>query len=120
MLAKFSLLNCMLFALILVSASCSKKDSTTDTTPGGTNTPGNISITSSSFPSETKVKVGTTVKWTNNDSMAHTVTSDDGTTFDSGNLAVGSAFTYKATVAGTYNYHCNYHGGMTGTLIVEN
>ncbi|CAN5144188.1 hypothetical protein BH20BAC1_BH20BAC1_06190 [soil metagenome] len=114
-----NLLTALLFFLV---ASCSKKsDNSSANNPGGGGATGNaISITSSTFPATFTVKVGTTLKWTNNDSMAHTVTSDDGSTFDSGNLAAGASYSYKFTTAGTYNYHCDYHAGMTGSIVVQN
>ncbi len=76
-------------------------------------------------PSSVTVKVGTIIKWTNSDSYSlHTATSDDGGTFNSGNIAFGDSYTpgcsynYTTTKAGTYPYHCNIHAGMKGTLIV--
>lgn len=73
-----------------------------------------------SFSPATKtVAKGTVVKWTNSDSYAHTVTSDDGTTFDSDNIGGGSTYSYTANTAGTFHYHCKIHGvTMAGTLIV--
>ena len=71
-------------------------------------------------PATLTVKTGTTVTWKNNDDIAHTVTSDDGTTFDSGTLAAGASFSFTANTGGTYAYHCTIHSGMTATLIVTN
>ncbi len=77
-----------------------------------------VSISNFSFqPQSLQVKVGSTVTWTNNDSTAHTVTSDTGV-FDSGTLAVGSTFAFTFTQPGTYTYHCNIHPSMTGTIVV--
>jgi plastocyanin len=70
-------------------------------------------------PGTITVKVGTTVKWTNSDYYSsHTVTSDDGTSFNSGSVASGSSFSYTPTAAGTFPYHCSIHAGMNGTLVV--
>jgi plastocyanin len=96
--------------------SCSKSDS-------DPNTPGNplvttINITGMSFPATTTVAKGTKVSWNNADGTAHTVTSDDNTSFSSGNLAAGATFVYQANTVGTFPYHCNYHAGMIGTLVV--
>ncbi len=72
-------------------------------------------------PSSVTVKVGTTVKWTNSDYYwAHTATSDDGATFNSGNLATGASYSYTPTTAGTFLYHCNVHADMKGTLKAPN
>src|ERR1700676_600359 len=56
-------------------------------TPSGPTTAVSISTatgTLGSAPTSISIKVGTTVIWTNTTSAPHTVTSDDGTTFDSG------------------------------------
>ena len=71
------------------------------------------------FPPTTTVAKGTTVKWVNNDNMTHTATSDDGTTFDSGNIAAGASYSVVASKAGTFTYHCNIHPTMTATLVVN-
>ncbi len=69
-------------------------------------------------PTTLTVRVGTTIIWKNVSSVPHTVTSDDGTTFDSGNVAVGGTFRFTFTTAGTYSYHCNIHPYMRATIIV--
>jgi plastocyanin len=110
---------------LLMVASCSKSDSSGTTPPpppggggGGTTTGSTINITGMSFPSNTSVKKGTTVTWNNKDGMAHTVTSDNGTSFSSGNLAAGASYSYTANTVGTFDYHCDYHSGMVGKLTV--
>lgn len=79
----------------------------------------NISIKGFAFnPDSLTVKVGTTVKWTNDDSVVHTVTSDTGL-FDSGDLNPGDVFSFTFTAAGTYAYHCiPHHANMKGTVVV--
>jgi plastocyanin len=74
------------------------------------------------IPSTVTVKKGTVVIWINKDSYGHTVTSVDGTSFNSGNVNGGSSFTYMANTVGTFNYQCNYHVsmGMVGVLTVTN
>ena len=111
--------------LALAFMSCSKSnDDTTPTPPGGNGGGGGggtsttINVYNMAFPASTSVKKGTTVKWYNQDGYAHTVTSDDGSTFSSGNLAAGATYTYTANKAGSFSYHCNYHTGMIGTLVV--
>lgn len=116
-----SVLSIIVLILMLVSISCSKsKNTTANNGTGGTGvTPGTVSIANMAFgPSSLSVKVGTTVTWKNNDSYAHTVTSDDGTSFNSGNIGGGASFSYVTKTAGTFAYHCNIHSGMTATLTV--
>ena len=68
-------------------------------------------------PEDLTINVGDTVVWTNNDDSPHTVTADDDE-FNSGNLAEGATWSYTFTEAGTYDYHCNYHSSMTGSVTV--
>lgn len=104
----------------LILFSC-KKDSNTYSTPPGGGTSPVVSMYNMAFaPATITVAKGTVVKWQNNDTYAHTVDSNDGTTFSSGNIGGGGSFSYTATVAGTFNYHCLIHGvAMSGTLIVN-
>jgi plastocyanin len=69
-------------------------------------------------PTMLTIKVGTTVIWKNVSSVPHTVTSDDGQTFDSGNMAVGGTFQFTFKNAGTFSYHCNIHPYMRATIVV--
>jgi plastocyanin len=67
-------------------------------------------------PETLTIRPGTTVTWKNMSSVPHTITSDDGQTFDSGNIAPGGTFSFKFTVAGSYPYHCNIHPYMRATV----
>ncbi len=104
----------------VIDISCSKSSSSNTNPPAGGTTGSAISIYNMSFsPSSKTVAIGTVVKWTNNDGYPHTVTSNDGTSFDSGNMSAGGTYSYTPMVAGTYAYHCTIHGmAMSGTLIV--
>lgn len=64
------------------------------------------------------VKSGTTVTWTNDDSVAHTVTSDTGSVLNSSSIAPGQSFSFTFTTPGTYAYHCAIHPGMKATIVV--
>jgi plastocyanin len=70
-------------------------------------------------PADITVKKGTTVAWTNQDSVTHTVTEDDGQPGPaSGALANGQRYAYTYNTAGTFKYHCTIHPNMTGTVTV--
>ena len=69
-------------------------------------------------PSMLTIRVGTTVIWKNVSSVPHTVTSDDGQTFDSSNIAVGGTFRFTFKNIGTFSYHCNIHPYMRATIVV--
>jgi len=72
-------------------------------------------------PSEIKIKVGSTVKWTNNDGTTHTVTSDSGGKgeLNSNQLADGESYEHVFDTKGIFNYHCSIHTGMKGKVVVE-
>lgn len=79
----------------------------------------NVSISNFTFiKNSMTIAQGTTVTWTNNDSVAHTVTADDGS-FNSGNINPGQSFSYTFNTNGTFTYHCSIHTTMTGTIIVK-
>ena len=69
-------------------------------------------------PSTVTINVGESITWTNHDTVAHTATSNDGTTFNKP-LAAGATATVAFSVAGTYAYHCSIHPSMTGSIIVS-
>lgn len=66
---------------------------------------------------EITVPVGTTVTWTNNDPVAHTVT-DVYQAWDSGLFEEGGTFSMTFTEPGTYDYYCIPHPMMIGKVIV--
>ena len=81
----------------------------------------NVSIKGFAFnPAAITVVIGenSTVTWTNQDSVTHTVTSDTGA-FNSGDLSSGQTFTHTFTTPGTYSYHCSIHTYMQGVVTVE-
>jgi amicyanin len=68
-------------------------------------------------PQELKVKAGTTVTWTNEDDIPHTVVSPSA--FRSKVLDTDGKYSFTFTTPGTYKYFCSLHPHMTGTVIVE-
>ena len=70
-------------------------------------------------PATLKVKNGARIKVSNDDSAPHTVTADDGHSFDSGTVNSGASTTVQAPAAGTYAYHCTIHPFMKGKLVVQ-
>jgi plastocyanin len=68
-------------------------------------------------PQELKVKAGTTVMWTNEDDIPHTVVSPNN--FRSKALDSEDKFSFTFTTPGTYKYFCSLHPHMTGTIVVE-
>ncbi|HTE21520.1 MAG TPA: cupredoxin family copper-binding protein [Candidatus Limnocylindria bacterium] len=66
------------------------------------------------------VKKGTTVTWTNKDSVQHSVVPDtESNAFDGSELlAKDASYSFTFSVPGTYAYHCGPHPNMTGTVTV--
>ncbi|MCC6790150.1 MAG: cupredoxin family copper-binding protein [Thermomicrobiales bacterium] len=69
-------------------------------------------------PGTIEIAAGTTVTWTNTDSVPHTV-SQTGGGFESGKLDQGQRFSFTFDEPGPYEYFCQYHPNMTGTIIVS-
>jgi len=79
-----------------------------------------IAISSFKFnPATLKVKVGAKIKIVNNDAVAHTVTSDDGTSFDVAVPAKTTVIFNAPATKGKYAYHCTIHPTMHGLLVVK-
>jgi len=77
------------------------------------------------LPQSVTIKAGGTVTWSFQ-SLAHTVTFNQpappGTPADLGTVAAPYSNTMISrvfTTAGTFNYHCSIHPGMTGVVIVQ-
>ncbi len=107
------------------SSSGSGKDSksTSSAKPAASSSAssGTVTVKAANFafdPKTVTVKKGQEVKWVNEDSAPHNVTSDDGT-LKSKDFSQGGSFTYKATKAGTFNYVCTIHPQMKATLVVQ-
>jgi plastocyanin len=71
-------------------------------------------------PDTVKVKVGSTITWTNYDSVEHNVTSHGGSQdFASKNFSEGAGFSIKVEKPGIIHYLCTIHpASMNGTIVV--
>lgn len=71
-------------------------------------------------PDTLKVKVGSTIKWTNYDSVEHNVTSEGGVAkFASKDFGEGGTYEIKVTKPGIIHYECTIHpASMNGTIEV--
>jgi len=85
----------------------------------------NATVKISNFQFTPKVLIvapGTTVEWVN-EAGRHTVEADDGS-FKSDVLKQGDKFAHKFDKAGSYAYHCEFHGekggkDMAGKIVVR-
>jgi plastocyanin len=82
-----------------------------------------ISIKGFAFnPNQPSVAKGATITWTNDDGTTHTVTSGvPGTPSGKFNqsLDAGKTFSFTFTEIGTYEFFCNIHQTMRGTVTVK-
>ncbi len=69
-------------------------------------------------PNRIEITAGTTVAWTNNDPLVHTITADDGS-WDSGAIEPGKTWVHTFTQPGEYAFHCTPHPFMKGVLVVR-
>jgi len=87
---------------------------------------GNYDVSGTSFyiPLNLEVTRGTNVIWVNDDSVLHTVQSqnDKGEViglFNSAPLQTGETFEYTFDEAGLYNYYCSFHPWRVGIITVR-
>lgn len=109
MAKKLAVVTIVLVLAAMVGAACSSGGSSGNT----------VSISGYAFnPASLTVSTGTTVTWTNNDSVTHNITSDTGA-FSSSDLGPGQTYSYTFNQAGTFAYHCSIHTSMHGTVTVK-
>jgi plastocyanin len=62
---------------------------------------------------------GQTIRWSNADAIAHTVTATSRASFDSQTIEAGGEFRWTTTHSGRVSYLCRFHPGMTATIVVR-
>ena len=87
---------------------------------------GNFDVSSSAFylPLNLETPVGTTVVWANEDTVPHTVQSQDEfgkviALFNSAPLNTGDRFEFTFDESGVYNYFCSFHPWRVGLVTVS-
>jgi plastocyanin len=79
------------------------------------------------LPGDILIRPGTTVRWTNDEDVFHTVTSTDSLQvlqpnglFDHTMSRTGESFEFGFPNSGTFHYYCQVHAEfMTGTIVVQ-
>ncbi|MEP6695166.1 MAG: plastocyanin/azurin family copper-binding protein [Chloroflexota bacterium] len=103
------------------------------TGPAASSIPALVTIKGFSFtPDVLEVRAGTTIVWTNQDDILHTVTSGSarnvglGTyeaspsgAFDGKLDGTGSSFRFTFPTPGSYAYYCDRHRHMVATVVVK-
>jgi plastocyanin len=97
--------------------SAGPSSSVSSGSPTGTS----ISISNFMFsPMSMTVHPGATISVTNKDSATHTLTASGPGGFNTGNISHDQTKTFRApTKPGTYQYICNIHQYMMGTITVS-
>lgn len=76
-----------------------------------------IEIKNGNFvPNSITIEVGDTIVWKNYDNTQHKIS---GGQFSSGILEPGQTYSYTFEQTGVYEYSCEFHPGMEGTIIVK-
>ena len=120
----------LFIGLLVIAVLISGCTTTTTTRPApdltpqapGTTTPSSVSVVIKNFaftPDIVEISKGTTVTWTNDDGVRHTVTSVPQGTFDSGPIDPGKTYSYTFNQAGTFEYSCTIHPSIPhGNVVV--
>lgn len=83
-----------------------------------------VGLGSTSFnPSDVTVPVGSTINWVNQTATAHTISPNEpsktGTWMELTITGAGTEFNHTFGTAGTFDYVCKLHAGMTGVIRVH-
>jgi plastocyanin len=109
----------VLAALAAAGAGCGGDDDTSGGEAAGTQ----ATIKTFMFePDPIEVDAGTTVTWTNEDDILHTVTSTKSggaAAFDERLNGAGTSAEVSFDEPGTYEYICAVHDGMEGSVVVR-
>jgi plastocyanin len=109
-------------ALLALAACGGGGPEANDDAAGGDSAAGaeSVTIKDSTFsPGDIAVAAGSTVTWTSNDSVPHTVTFDDDAATDSDELNEGDTHSVTFDKAGEYSYVCAIHPDMKAKVTVS-
>ena len=97
----------------------------TDEEPAGGGETVEVTLKDTAFdPANATVKAGSTVKWTNEDTVGHDVTKAGGpgpdfSSGDPGGMNEGDSFEATLTAPGKVDYVCTVHPNMKATITVN-
>ena len=69
-------------------------------------------------PNPVEIPVSGTITWTNQDPDCHTATARNRDVLQPGTLEQGERYSQTFDEAGTFDYFCEFHASMKGTVIV--
>lgn len=124
-----------LLSVTILAVGCTQEPTASEPSQAADTVPATISNFAFE-PEVLELEEGQTVTWTNEDDIAHTVTSGrakkqgvpgvsedrdaapDGT-FDSGTMELDDTFEFTFDESGTYTYFCAIHAGMSARIVVS-
>ncbi len=123
-LGKWRFVPLLIMAAVLVIVAAQDAFAETEVTiPDEAALPSCVDNGSCFLPSEVTIGVGETISWVNDSVTIHTITSGnpadgfDGI-FDSEIVMAGDTFSHTFTESGQFNYYCQIHPWMQGTVMV--
>jgi plastocyanin len=112
------LLTVVLCLAVTACGSSAEKNAAATATPSRQPAVVQVSMRHNRFsPERITLRVGQTVRWTNHDTVAHTVASQSLRLASEG-IEGGQAYTYRARRPGRFPYYCTIHAGQTGVLVI--
>ena len=98
--------------LVLVTGACGD-----DADEGEAIEPGTVTLRPASFQPETiKIKAGDTVTWKWREKVSHNIVGKGGI---EKKVADNGTYTHTFEKKGTFDYRCEIHPGMDGSVVVE-
>lgn len=128
MRAPWTTLTLIGLAVVLTAGltSCKKTPAPAPSGTGGETSTNRVSINipagdgygATNFsPTAVTIAVGGTVVWNNQDGQVHSSVSDDN--LWSSQINAGADFSRVFNTRGRFNFHCQLHAGMTGSVTVQ-
>ena len=122
-MTKRSLVAMLAAGVLLLGAACGGDDdggseATGDTDSGG----GTVTLTAADFafePSDLSAAAGDTIEFTNEDDAEHNFTAEDAGIDEDVDPSGSTTIDLSDVEPGSYDFFCEYHPEMKGTLEVE-
>lgn len=119
---KVQIIPTVLISILIIALYACSKSNVDDVTAANGDPTGAmyvVNIQGMRFQPDTLFALpGYTVTWKNLDGVAHSVVSDDGTSFNSGLINPGGTYKYVTVNNQIYPYHCGIHPGEKAVLSV--
>jgi len=107
-------------AISVVSLACATSSSSTSNEGEPPAIAATVHIKDGKFdPRELDIEVGGSVMWINDDVATHDLKFMPPNKLYSGVMKAGGAWIHTFTSAGTYDYYCDFHNTMKGSVVVR-